>query len=220
MSESTQLIPQDLVDGSLAREEDFADMTTISDYLPRFQLFGSKTDAVAEGRIPAGHYGLVKDDEITDLGEEVNVILVSRRTKALKLGGDTPVSVYDVKSDLFQEIKAQSAVKDSGCMFGYEFLIWIPDAETFALYHMNNKTGRREAKKTKALMGCAITLKCHLIDPPTSKYKWHGPVILPCSTPLGMPDDEKLRVQCNKFHNPPAPVVLEKDEEDNTERTR
>lgn len=213
MSEGKQLVPQDMVGGALAKDEDFADMVTAGSYLPRLQLFGSKSDACAEGRIPIGHYGLVKDDDITDLGDEINIVIVSWRTKATQVGGDMPIIVFDAKSELFQRIKEQSTVRDSGCMYGPEFLVWVPDAETFATYHMNSKTARREAKKMRPLIGSAATLKCRLIDPPTSKYKWHGPVILPCSTPLSVPDDDKMRVQWTQFQNPPEPVVLEEAEE-------
>lgn len=219
MSESTQLVPQDLVGGALARDEDFADMTTTTVFLPRLQLFGAKSDAVAEGNILMGHYGLVKDDEITDLGDEINVVIVTWRTKAVQVGGDMPISVFDSQSELFGQIKAQSGVKDSGCMYGPEFLVWIPDAGTFAVYHMNSKTARREAKKMRPLIGRAATLKCRLIDPPNSRFKWHGPVILPCSTPLDMPEDEKLRAEYEKFQNPPEAVAPELAEEDD-DRTR
>jgi len=219
MPESNQLVPQDMVGGPLAKADEFDGMTTSGEYLPRFQLFGSKSDACAEGKIPIGHYGLVKDDEITDLGEEVDLVIVSWRPKAIKLGGDMPITVFDTQSELFQEIKRQSGVKDSGCMYGPEFLVWIPDAGVFAHYHMNSKTARREAKKMRPLIGNAATLKCHLIDPPTSKYKWHGPVVLPCSTPLNMPNDELLREQYTRFQNPPEPVI-EVAEEGGEERTR
>lgn len=218
MSEFTQLVPQDMASGgALAREEDFADMTTSADYLPRLQLFGAKSDACAEGKIGIGHYGLVKDDDITDLGEEINLVIVSWRPKAIQLGGDMPITVFDAHSELFKEIKVQSDVTDSGCMFGPEFLVWIPDAGAFALYHMNSKTARRESKKMRPLIGSAATLKCKLIE--TARFKWHGPVVLPCSIPLDMPDENKLRAEYGKFHNPPekAPELAE---EDDTERTR
>ena len=209
-----QLVPADLQGGDLA---DFDEMTSTTVYLPRLQLFGSKADAVAEGKISMGHYGLVKDEEIIDLGEEVDLVVIHWRAKALSIGGDAPISVYDPKSELFQEFKRQSTVKDSGCMYGNEYLVWIPESETFAHYHMNSKTARREGKKMKPLIGCAVTLKCHLIDPPASKFKWHGPVILPCSAPLVMPTDELLRAEFAKFSNPPTSEV-EPAEEDDRER--
>lgn len=217
MSKPNQLVPQDMVGGPLAKVDEYDSMTTSGEYLPRLQLFGSKSDACAEGKIQIGHYGLIKDEDITDLGEEVNIVIVTWRPKAIKLGGDMPLTVFDVKSNLFKEIVAQSAVKDSGCMYGPEFLVWIPDAGVFANYHMNSKTARREAKKMRPLIGGAATLKCHLIE--TSKYKWHGPVVLPCSLPLEMPEDSLLREQFTKFQNPPE-LITEEVEGDEEERAR
>lgn len=210
MSEN-QLVPQDLVGGSLAKS--FDSVVAGADYLPRFQLFGSKSDACTEGRIGIGHYGLVKDTEITDVGAELNVVFVSWRPKAVQTGGENLIIVYDVDDPIFQEIKTKSGQQNSGAMYGPEFLIWVPDAGTLATYHMNSKTARREAKKLEPLMGRAVTMKCRLIDPPNSKFKWHGPVVLPCSTPLDPPPEELMRAEHAKFQNPPKMgVELAQDE--------
>lgn len=214
MSEN-QLVPQDLQGGALAKSYD--DVVAGADYLPRFQLFGSKSDACTEGRIGIGHYGLVKDDVITDLGTELNVIFVTWRPKAVQTG-ENLIIVYDVQDSVFSDIKENSGKPNSGAMYGPEFLIWVPDAGTFATYHMNSKTARREAKKLEPLIGRAVTMKCRLIDPPNSKFKWHGPVVLPCSTPLDPPPDELMRAEHAKFQNPPKSDVELVGEED--ERAR
>lgn len=216
---SNQLVPQDLVEGPLSK--DFADVTAGAEYLPRLQLYGSKSDAVAEGKIGQGRYGLVKDTEITDLGDEINVIVVSWRPKAVDVGGDAPLIIHNAGDALFNEIKKKSFVRDSGCMYGPEFLVWIPSAGTFATYHMNSKTARREAKKMEPLLGCSATFKCKLIDPPNSRHKWHGPVILPCSTPVEAPPEAETRRQWSLFQNPPEPTVeLAEGGEDTDERAR
>jgi hypothetical protein len=221
MDEPNALVPADLREQAIARADEFDDMTTSTAYLPRFQLFGSKSDACTEGKIPIGHYGLDKDGEITDLGEEVNILVAHWRPKAVDVNGDTPVNVFDAKSDLFADIKKRSAIKDSGCMYGPEFLVWVPTVSSFAVYHMNSKTARREAKKMPPFIGAACTMKCHLIDPPGSRYKWHGPLITPCSAPIDLPDDEELRKQFSEFDNPPAPELdVDGDSEEEGGRER
>ncbi len=209
---SNELVPQD-IGGPLANADEFKDVVSSGDYLSRFQLFGAKTDAVAEQKIAMGHYGVVKDDEITDLGEEVDAVIITWRSKAVQTGDDFLIC-HDVKNELFQKIKALSSVQDSGCMYGPEFLLWIPDPGIFTAYHMNSKTARREAKKMGPLIGKAATLKCRLIDPPTSKYKWHGPVVLPCSVPLSVPDEATLREVATKFRNPETPEPEAAPEDD------
>ncbi len=201
---SKDLVPK--VEGALASADAFSEVVSSGDYLSRFQLFGSKTDAVAEGRIPVAHYGLVKDDEITDLGAEVDVIIITWRPKAVQTGNDFVIS-HDTKSEVFQTIKAMSSVRDSGAMYGPEFLLWIPDAGVFTAFHMNSKTSRREAKKVAPLIGKACTFKARLIDPPTSKYKWHGPVAIPCSAALTPPSEDALRAEADKFLNPPESEI-------------
>jgi len=218
MKEPHQLVPADLKEGALTREEDYADMTTTTAYLPRFQLCAANSNACIDGKIGIGRYGLVKDDEITDLGEEVDVLVINWRSKAVDVGGDAPINVFDPKSDLFIDIKARSGVKDSGCMYGPEFLIWIPSVSSFALYHMNSKTARREAKKMPPFIGCAATLRIKLIDPPGVKYKWHGPVLGPCSAPMDAPPEDELRKQYAIFNDPPAPELEPVDEGEGRER--
>jgi hypothetical protein len=70
---------------------------------------------------------------------------------------------------------------------------------------MNSKTGRREARNMEPLLGKAATLKCHLIE--QGKYKWHGPIVIPCTTPVEMPSEEDIRNQWTKFQNPPRNEV-------------
>ena len=210
MTEENQLIPQDLKDSPLST--DFSDIVASGDYLGRLQLFGAKSNAVAQGDIPMGHYGLVKDDVITDLGDEIDIIIIGWRPKALDTSGDDLIIDHDAKSDIFAEIKERSGVKDSGCMYGPEFLIWLPEQSVFATFYMGNKTARREAKKVLPLVGKAVTLKCHLIE--TGKHKWHGPLAFPCSTPLVVPHEDKVRAEWAKFINPPKSDIEVADDDD------
>ena len=222
MSENQQLIPADIVGGELTPEGTLNAMVAGGDYLPRFQLFGSKSDACAEGRIGIGHYGLVKDDKITDLGEEVNVVLVGWRPKAVQSGDDFIICYKpdivdgEITNPIFKKIVDLSFTRDSGCMYGPEYLLWVPDANAFATYHLNSKTGRREARNFEPLHSQAATLKARLIT--QGKYKWHGPVIIPCSAPIDPPDPEKVRAEWTKFQNPPETEVEVADEDE--ERAR
>lgn len=210
---SNELVPADL--GGQMQEYDFDTVASNSStYLSRLQLFGSKSDACAEGRINIGHWGLVSDDVITDCGKEVDVAIIAWRPKAIRTSEDLIIE-YDQKSEEFQQIVVDSAVKDSGCMYGPEFLVYVPSQNAFATLFMSSKTARRESKKMKPLMRKAATLKCRLIK--TARYSWHGPVIVPCSTPLEMPPLEDLKKQVELFQNPPKDD-REKAEEDSSDR--
>ncbi len=213
MTEENQLIPSDLAGGALA--ETFDDIVKSGDYLGRLQLFGSKSDACATGEIGIGHWGLVRGDDITDLSGEDDIIIIGWRAKALDTSGDALIIDFDSKSDTFADIKGRAGTRDSGCMFGPEFLVYLPEQAVFATYYMSSKTARREAKKVVALEGKAATFKCRLIETP--KYKWHGPVVLPCSAPVIAPPEDKVRAEWAKFANPPKSDVEVADDSDSTD---
>lgn len=205
MSEN-QLVPAD-ISGSTDLDAFNEATSGGEDYLGRFQLFGSKSDACTEGKIGIGRYGHVKDQNIDDLGDEVDVVICAWRSKAIDNSGEQLIINHDAQSETFEQIKKKSFVRDSNCMYGPEFLLWIPSAGIFATYHANSKTARREAKKCATLIGKAATFRVQLIDPPKSRYKWHGPVITPCSTPLTVPDIFVIKEEIEKFKNPPESEV-------------
>ena len=76
-------VPQD------AGDEMFDQIANSGKYLPRLQMFGSKSDAVGAGKIGMAHFGLVTGkDNIQDLGEEVQIVPVYWRPKALDTSGE------------------------------------------------------------------------------------------------------------------------------------
>lgn len=183
-------------------------------FLPRLQLFSGRSDACSEGLIPINHYGIVDGDNIIDLGERVVIGVLAVRSKAMCTQGDVQCS-YKQDSELFKQLVVDSGVKDSGCMYGPEFLVYIPSIKRFATYFMGSKTARREAKKFKPLMNKPAILDSKNIE--KGKYKWRGPVILPCADQIELPPLEKLEEEVNKFRNPPEDTV-EVAEEDGRER--
>ena len=209
-----RLVPTDVVDGELANFDDVtANVTT---FLSRLQLFGSKSVACAEQKIGIGHWGLVNDDVITDLGVSTDVIVLAYRPKALDTSGDTVINNHDATSEVYAAIREKSKVKDSRCMYGPEFLVFVPSEKIFATYFASSKTARREAKKFKTLIGCGVTLKCRLIKQPP--HTWHGPVVLPCSAALKLPDLEIIKKEIAKFKNPPVDDIEVADDDGSRER--
>lgn len=196
------LVPAGVGGGALSTfsAEDMALVSTSGDFLPRLQLYGGNSNAVKEGKIGVGCYGLVRGaDTIENLGTEVDIIVVDGKAKALRVGADkTIITKFDPQDVEFKKIMAESNVKDSGCMYGPEFLIYVPSIEQFATFFMSSKTSRREAKNVYARMGKAGTLKANLIK--TAKYMWHGPVCTPCSTPFdNLPSADEFGDAVTKF---------------------
>jgi hypothetical protein len=183
-------------------EDKFSDMAKGGDYLPRVQLFGSNSDLVKQGKFPMAHYGLVRSkDVLIDIGDAFDSVPVSWRPKAMRIGADEVLNYFDSERDEFKKIMEESEGKDSGCMYGPEFLIWLPNQKEFATFFFGNPTMRREAPNFKALMGKAATCKVKFIQ--TKQYSWHGPTCMACSTPLAaVPEEDKLIKEVERFQNP------------------
>lgn len=181
-------------------EKTCSEIVTASSFLKRIQLFTGSSPTIAAGLIMPGHFGLVHTkDNIEDLGVAMDCLPIAWRFKAMSFG-EAVISVYNPKSDQFKDIMAKSDIPDSGCSYGLEFLIWLPVQKLFVSYFFNSKTSRRTAPDVKNNLGKPITIKSNLIKKP--KQSWHGPVVVLCSTPFEMPDDDDVLDQATKFANP------------------
>lgn len=183
----------------------------------RIQLFGSSNNIVKSGKFPMGHLGIVDGQEIIDLQAAFDCLVLSWRAKAIRTG-DTMEINYDPNSEAFKKIARDSEIEDSGCMFGIEFLLYLPE-HGFVPYFMNNKSSLYEAKPLKALMGKSATIKVVFIE--GKKYSWHAPKVLPCSTPIDpMPSEQDVKDQIEKFKNPSAKMAEMAKEAEKNDRAR
>jgi hypothetical protein len=142
-------------DGAFEDDSAFGAIITSAVYLPRIQLFGGNSDLVKEGKIGMGHYGLVRaKDQVDDLGVQFNCCPFSWRFKAVRITEANDVfSYFNPNADEFKAIMVESEQQDSGCMYGVEFLTWIPDpTATFATFFFASKTARRESPNLKQIL--------------------------------------------------------------------
>lgn len=219
------LIPTEIVDqpSKYGTDESFNAVAKQNAFFSRVQLYGSNSKLVKQNKIQAGHYGLVQDkDNVFDLTTEFNCFVLGWRPKALRIDGENTKAYYNPKTDVFKAIEADSGTPDSGCMYGPEFMIYIPDRNEFSTFFFGNPTFRRAAPKLRALMKKAATIGSNLIE--KGKYMWHGPIITECTAPLNMPEDREafvaqLTKNMESFNNPPESEV-EAAEGSQTERPR
>lgn len=184
-------------------DEDFKAVSS-GDYLPRLQLMISNSDPCKDGKFPINHFALVQDKTLQDLGGTVDIAIFAWRPKALEIG-ENVISSYSPKSDLFLKIQARASEPNSGCMYGPEFLVWVPSVKSFATFYMGSGSLRRVSNYVMTKKGQAITLK-----PEPAKNKkgtWFFANPTACSTPFDLPPVEKVVEQCNKFNNPPESEV-------------
>lgn len=181
--------------------------TSTPAYLQRIQLI-TKGKYVDTGKIGPGHWGVPKGEEITDLGESIDILPISVRDKALDLSDrENIIVVYDGSSEEYQRIKA--APKNTGCMWGLSFLVL--ERKTQQLYELffGTPSGRAEQDKLKPFLprkdrpASVATLRIKYKQ--TKDYGWHVPVIVSCSEPIeGGPDMDVILKEIEKFNNPEA----------------
>lgn len=217
-----------------ASDDAFDEIAKASDFLPRFQLYGSNSKPCQEGKISVGHYGYVVGEDIKDCGKEVRCYPLSYRLKAMRIIGDKVEVFFNPAHPEFAKIKAESGERDTGSLCGPEFLLWLPELGVFVTFFMANKTMRREApnvrnfcpkkadpeKGIEAEPSKPMTLKSTLIK--KGAYAWHGPVTTGCSIPLASPKEAALLRELERFNNPPEKQeeTATADEAAATERAR
>jgi hypothetical protein len=175
-------------------------------YLPRLQLFGSNSDAVKKRQVGMGDYGIVKARDIKPIGMPVDLLVLDWRPKAMYIPkGKESVEVnYDPSTPRFKEIAAMAdTTTDSGCMFGPEFLVWLPN-EGFATFFLSSKSARYEADNFRKLKGRMATLESVLIEGTGKNVgrSWHAPRIKESLVPVTFPPIEEIDKQLSDFLNP------------------
>lgn len=220
---NTQLVPVDfsqLPSTQIGGDEIYSDLAKGADFLPRLQLYG-KGKPIDRGLIKPGHYGVPEGDEITDLGDSIDVIPFARRPKAIDMTDkENLIVVYDNNSADFKRIAAQSLEKESHCMYGPSFLVFERATGRFYDFFCGTKSMRNEAKKIYPFLPLSagditargltdqephgplpLTLKSRLIEKPA--FSWFVPVAVKCSTPFNkLPTGEQVIAEITKFVNP------------------
>ena len=207
MSDENALVPVSFVDQlpstQIGSDTDFDAIAKSSDFLPRLQLY-TKGKAVNKKLVEPGNYGIpVTDDEVNDLGDEIDLLPLARRPKAIDLKDpENIVAVFDVSDPEFKRIQAQSAEKESGCMYGPSFLVYERSTGQFLEFFCGTKSARTEAKRIFPYLpltqeridsdpnladqqphdAMPVTMKSRLVE--KGQWSWHVPVAVKCSTPF------------------------------------
>lgn len=219
--ENNALIPLDQLGSNDMVKNDtlFKEMIKSGDYLSRLQLNTDNSEICKRGEFPRNHFAVVRDQEHTDIGETVDVLVVSWRPKALDMRGENVVAEHDPDCENFKSIMETSFQKDSQCMYGPEYLVYLPNQKEFLTFFLGSKSARREAPKLQSFIGKAATLKPKMCEN-KKKQIWHIPTAVPCSTPFEIPSIEELKVVVSKFENPHKSDVELAEESDEEGRAR
>lgn len=210
--------------------KEFGKIAKGSLFLPRLQLFGSSSDLVKEEKVQIGYAIVRGQDDMTELGRNIDVMVLNWRPKALDTkafddkGKPAIISSFKVGSEEFNAIQRKSAIKNSGAMFGPEFLIYVAATGEFCTFFMGSPTARREAPVVKGYIATEenrakgkgkvlCTLTTHLFS--NKEFKWHGTRVLDCTTPPStVPTTDEMADQQKVFLNPPVRAVQEATDEE------
>lgn len=192
------------------------DKLASSNWLPRLQVMDRNSGPVQDNLIQAGRYAFVRSKtQVDDLTSSAEGLVFARRAKAMEFGKDGIISSFDPRDPEFQRIEAQSEVRDSGCSYGTEYLIWLRSNRSWATHFCNNKTSRRASadlntilKRWKAQEVKLPAVLFKVSQKSNDKYKWFGPDYSACTTPFSeLPSPEEIHEQMHRFCNPPKNEV-------------
>lgn len=181
------------------------DALSTSSFLPRLQLMTGNSEKCKNQEFPINKYALIAGQTYTDVGESVDILCLVWRPKAIDTGAEEMIVSYTVTEPEFKRIQEDADKPDSGCMYGHEFLVYIPSVKKFATFFMGTKTSRREAPNLKALLQKAATLKPGKIK--TKRYTYFSPSVTKCSTKFELPSQESALEEIQKFNDPTVEKV-------------
>lgn len=200
-------------------------LSSDNNFIPRLQFMSSRAEKCEAGEFPINHFAMIDNSEYMDLGEEVDILIIAWRPLALDTGGDDVVSCYHPNFDennqptgLFKEIQDRSYEKDSGCMFGPQYLVYLPEVQKFATFFCGSKTLRNETRGFNNRLGKAATLRGKHIQ--TKRYSYYSASIYDCTSVFALPEQVAVDKAANDFLNPPEQdvEVVSEEEAESTDR--
>ena len=222
----TNLVPvnlNQLPSTQLGSDDQFTDLAKSADYIGRLQLF-TKGKAVNKKLVGPGNYGIpISDEEVNDLGDEIDIIPLARRPKAIDMTDNEAIIVsYDPESAEFKRIAATSLEKESHCMYGPSFLVYEKSTGCFLEFFCGNKSSRSESKKVYPYLPLSqadidakaarnedvsdltphgpipLRLKSRLVE--KGQYSWHVPVVVKCTEPFTkLPPMDRIAKEITAF---------------------
>lgn len=133
------------------------------DYLRRVKLAAELTSEVKSKEAAVGDF-LIQG--VSNLGPSVAVVVVKARPHALqltngssKVGGES----YNMADPLFQKIRAAKDAnpgqQEPNNMYGYDYLLWLPEEKTFVTYFLCKMSLFKSVPKFTANIGkhCVMT---------------------------------------------------------------
>lgn len=192
----------------ITHAEPLSDMTGAS-FLPMLQFLSSKSEAVSGGRVDGhGYYVKTGRDKFIPMGKEVIIYPITFRRLAIDASGrpDKIITIYDSSDPEYDRIKEDSNVQDSSCMWGPQFLVWVPDLKLkkkFATFFCSSKSMRNEAGNFDPILAESGFAKLGWNVLKNTKYTWQNITVNPYTGQMDLPSQDDLLAEVAKFQSPP-----------------
>lgn len=237
-NDSKEMLPASIDDLPISNVSDAALVKlTERTFLPYVKLLGTGSAEAESGERKPGTWIFCRGkDNITDLTNSVEMLIVASRAKACRKTQTGILSYYDMDSEEYKKIEADSQVPGQmGTWHGTEFLGWLRAMRAWFTYHASSETARgRSAELITMLMNWResrlarkkareegkkehelpaekrpqVTFKSTLVTYTSVNKKQWAPVFAPATTPFSeYPSLEDIRDHTTKFLNPPKKDV-------------
>ena len=195
--------------GDVAIQNDAMDESLMGNgFMASLRLLTSQSNQVKAGKFPVNHYGLFRGGDPEDLGLEVDAIVLTWRAKAFDMSDTDAINtVYDPKTPEWIDIVRRSKIKDSGCSYGPEYLLYIPSLDVYATFFASSISARNEAKNVNNFLpvgGVTKSATFHSRFIEAKKYSWQLFQIRQCPNDLFVPDADAYLKAFKDFMNPEA----------------
>ena len=101
--------------------------------------------------IPQGNFAIRRaKGQYDNVTSEVDAYIIHRRMKAMFYDQATQKvkTVYDHESDEFKDMAEKADIKVQGYSWGFEYLFFLPEYDTFLTYFASSKSARISAQKS------------------------------------------------------------------------
>ena len=160
------------------------------------RLMGSKSNEVETGLVKPGVWAVIGSDEPQVLASSIVALVVHMRYRALDYSSKPVRCTTDLKDPMYAEIEANSSVKDSDCMAGPEYLLYLPETDSFEPYWLANKSSKFIHKKLLNAMRKAVTLKTVFKQ---LKFNFWAPEVYSCDEVFEIPSDDRILAAVTAF---------------------
>lgn len=191
----------------LATKQDAFISGMATEWVPRLQLNSASSQYGKQHVEHINTYGIIRSEtDVTILGKSVTILPLAFRPMALDMRVDKPKSYHDPASAEFKAVQSISGGKDSKCMWGAQFLLWLPEAKQFVTFFLGSKSSRKLGPSFNSRINKSAKLGSETIKTPD--YVWQNPTIEDGPPFSEMPTREELTMQVERFLNPPASQVV------------